>query len=175
VVKKLQELQSLADELVGQHKDLRVENSYDILRTAAMLNNYLNKGYRKIGMKQNQVILLSFLLANGGVMTPTELQNKVFRTNNAIGSSLDSLDKLGLTKSSTSKTDRRIRKVTLTQKGLEVVKQILPIRRTLFVKTTNCLNKEELKTLQCLLEKLEDHLLDLTKKGLKSKRAKFYF
>ncbi len=175
MTKNSKELKSMADDLRNQHKDLRVDNSYDLLRTAAMLNNFLNKGYRKLGMKQNQAILLSFMLANGGVMTPTELQNKVFRTNNAIGSSLDSLDKLGLTKSSTSKTDRRLRRVTLTEKGLEVIKRMLPIRRNLFIKPTSCLNKEELETLQRLLEKLENHLLDLTRKKPKLKSEKFYF
>ena len=172
---KSKALQSLADDLRNQHKDLRVDNSYNLLRTAAMLNNFLNKGYRKIGMKQNQAILLSFMLANGGVMTPTELQNKVFRTNNAIGSSLDSLDKLGLTKSSTSKIDRRIRRVKLTEKGLEVMKQMLPIRRNLFVKPTSCLNREEQETLQCLLEKLGNHLLDITRKKSRLKSEKFLF
>ena len=54
---KSKALQSLADDLRNQHKDLRVDNSYNLLRTAAMLNNFLNKGYRKIGMKQNQAIL----------------------------------------------------------------------------------------------------------------------
>jgi len=175
MTRNLKELETLANSLRNQHNDLRVDNTYDILRTSAIINGFLNASYRKVRMKQNQVILLSFLLANGGVMTPTELKTKVFRSNNAIGSSLDGLDKLGLTKSSGSKTDRRLRRVTLTEKGLEMVKQILPVRRTLFTKATSCLNQEEQQALQSILEKLENHLLGTTRKIPKPKTKKFYF
>ncbi len=171
----LNEIESLANSLKGQHNDVRVDNSYDLLRASAILNNYLSIGYRKTKLKQNHVILISFLLANGGMMTPTELKRKVFRSNNAISKSLDGLDKLGLTKSSRSKSDRRLRRVALTEKGLRIVKEILPVRRTLFVKAMNCLNQEEGEVLQSILEKLTKHLLSITGKAPKSKTKKFYF
>lgn len=173
--KRLAEIESLASNLKEQHDDLRVDNSYDLLRASAILNKYLHMGYKKINMKQNQVILLSFLLANGGTMTPTELRKKVFRTDNAISHSLDNLDKLGLTKSSGSKNDRRLRRVTLTDKGLEAVKQILPIRYSLFSKATSCLNQDEAKALQSILAKLENHLTDITGKKSKPKAKKLVF
>ena len=169
------QIENLASSLEGQHKDIGIDNTYDLLRTSAIINSYLGVSYRKIKMKQNQVIILSFLLANGGAMTPTELKTKVFRSNNAIGSSLDSLDRLGLTKSLRVKTDRRVRRVALTDKGLEAIKQILPLRHTLFAKVTSCLNKQEQKTLQSILEKLENHLLDITRKKPGQKTKKLFF
>ena len=171
----LNELESSANSLRDQHSDVRVDNSYDLLRASAILNNYLKLGYRKIKLKQNHVILICFLLANGGTMTPTELKTRVFRSNNAISKSLDGLDKLGLTKSSRSKSDRRLRRVTLTEKGLRMAKEILPVRRALFTKATSCLNQEERKVFQSILEKLMSHLLSITGKAPKSQTKEFYF
>ena len=173
--KSTKEIETLATSLKDQHQDMRVDNSYDLLRAAAILNKYLLAGYKKIKLKQNQVILLCFLLTNGGTITPTELKQKVFRTDNAISHSLDHLDKLGFTRSSGSKEDRRHRKVTLTEKGLEAIKQILPVRLALFTKATSCLNEEETRTLQSILEKLENHLLKITTKKPRQKKLKVVF
>lgn len=169
------EIDNLVKTLQDQHNDLRVDNSYNLLRASAMLNRNLNSAYSKINLKQNQVILLSFLLANGGTMTPTELKKRVFRSNNAISKSLDGLDKLKLTRSSRSKKDRRLRRVTLTEKGLEVLTEILPIRYTVFASATDCLNEKEAKAFQVILEKLEKHLISLEGKKQGVETTKFLF
>ena len=119
-----EKLESLAENLRNQHQDLRVDNAFHFLRISRILDDYLNVEFRKTGLNRTQVIILHFLLANGGTMTPTEAKYIAFRSNNAISKSLDSLDKRGLTRSSRSKKDRRQRKVTLTEKGLADPKEI---------------------------------------------------
>jgi DNA-binding MarR family transcriptional regulator len=175
MTKRSEELETQIEGLKNQHSDLRVSNSYDLLRVSGLLNKHLDIGYRKTKLKRIQVMTLSFILGNGGTMTPTELKSKVFRSDNAICKSLDNLDRLGLTRSSRTKTDRRLRRVTLTEKGLEVTKKILPIRRTLFAQAASPLTQEENEELQRILQKLSDHLLEITGKKPKTKEDKFYF
>jgi len=175
VRKRLKKLESLIEIIRNQHNDLSVDNSYNFLRAAEIFNNYLNVGFRKTGLKRTQIIILSFLLANGGTMTPTELKSKIFRSINATSKSLDSLDKLGLTKSSKSKRDRRQRRVTLTEKGVELLEGILIVRRELFAQATSCLNQDDSEALRSILSQLENHLLGIMGKAPVPKEQKFYF
>ena len=108
-------------------------------------------------------------------MTPTEFQSMTFRSINAISKSLDSLDKLGLTKSSNLKIDRRKRKVTLTEKGLELLEKILTVRRDLFTQATSCLNKEQAEEFRSVLTQLENHLINIIVKAPDLKQKILYF
>ena len=92
-------LVSLAKSLRDQHNDLNVDNTYNFLRASEILNSYLTNGFKKNGLNRTQVMILHFLLASGGSTTPTQMRNQIFRSMNAISKSMDSLDKMGLTKS----------------------------------------------------------------------------
>jgi DNA-binding MarR family transcriptional regulator len=173
--KRLEELEPLVESLKKQHSDLGVDNSFSILRVSGLLDKFLDLKYRTTGLKRAQIMILFFLLANGGTMTPTELKSKVFRSDNAISKSLDNLDKLGLTKSSRTKTDRRLRKVTFTEKGLNLIKEILPLRGQLFSQATSILNKKESEELQAILQKVMDHLLKISGKKPVKKKNNIYF
>ena len=135
--KNNEEFKELTEVLQEQHNDLHIRNSFGLLRTAGLMDKFLDLGYRKTKLKRIQILILSFMLANGGVMTPTELKTKVFRSDNAISKTLDNLDKLGLTRSSGTKADRRLRKVTLTDKGMKTIREFLPTRADLFIKATD--------------------------------------
>jgi DNA-binding MarR family transcriptional regulator len=68
---------------------------------------------------------------------------------------------MGLTRSSSTKKDRRKRKVTLTEKGLEQLEKIVTIRGILFSQATSCLTKEQAKELRLFLIQLENHLTNV--------------
>jgi hypothetical protein len=97
--KHLQNLEALTEALQEQRNSLRIDNAFELLRVSGLLDKYLDLGFRKLMLKRNQVMILNFILGNGGTMTPTELKNKVFRSDNAISMTLDTLDKIGLTRS----------------------------------------------------------------------------
>jgi DNA-binding MarR family transcriptional regulator len=80
-----------------------------------------------------------------------------------------------LTKSKRSKKDRRERQVSLTFEGLKMLEEILPLRKELFSKATNCLKKGDPETFNSLLNKIENHLLNMTRKPSKSIQKKLYF
>ena len=170
-----EKLQVLDENLRNQHNDINVDNTYTLLRTSEMLDNYLTRGFKKNGLNRTQVIILHFLLANGGITTPTQMRSSIFRSINAISKSMDSLDKMGLTKSKRSKKDRRERQVHITIDGLKMLEKILPLRKDLFAKATNCLKQNDSETFNLLLNKVESHLLSMTGKPSKSKQKKLYF
>jgi len=173
--KHSEKLAYLANSLLDQHKDLHVDNTYNFLRASEILNNYLTDGFKKNGLNRTQVIILHFLLASGGSATPTQMRSRIFRSMNAISKSMDSLDKMGLTKSKRSKSDRRERQVSLTEEGLKVMEQILPVRRDLFTLATNCLNQGDAEVFNSILSKMENHLIKISKKPPKSRQNKLYF
>jgi DNA-binding MarR family transcriptional regulator len=175
LIKNKEDLKQLTELLKEQHDDLRIRNSFDLLRVSGLMDRFLDIGYRKTRLKRIQILILSIMVANGGVMTPTELKTKVFRSDNAISKTLDNLDKLGLTRSSGTKADRRLRKVTLTEKGMKTIKMILPVRADLFIKATSSLTKEESEALESILQKIMDHLLEITGKREQTKKEKFFF
>lgn len=173
--KRLEKLDSLIEVLNNQHRDLRISNSYNLLNVFALMHKLFDNGYRKTGLNRTQIMILSYLLAKKGKTTPSELINKVDRSDNAVSKSLDNLDNLGLTKSTRSKTDRRVRCVSLTEKGLDKAEEFLPIRSKLFRKATRSLTREEGEQLQTILQKISNDLLSVIDKKPKRKEKKFYF
>jgi len=162
IIKKYSEkLKHLAASLKNQHNDGNIENTYSFLRVAETLTDYLGAGYSKTTLNRTQIIILQLLLVHGGSLTPSQIKHRTYRSNNAISLSLDSLDKRGLTKSSRSKKDRRQRRVTLTEEGLKIMEQVLPIRRQLFTQAMNCLNKNDSQVLKSILSQLENHLVGI--------------
>ena len=173
--KHLKKMESLAESLISQHKDINIDNSFHFLRVSALFSKFLNDEFHKAGLNRTQIMILSFLLVNNGIMTPTEFQRTTFRSINAISKSVDTLDKLGLTKSSNLRTDRRKRRITLTEKGLELLEKILTVRHDLFIQATNCLNKEQAKEFQRILILLENHLIDIVGKTFDVKHRNLLF
>jgi MarR family transcriptional regulator, 2-MHQ and catechol-resistance regulon repressor len=168
-------IQGLDTKLRKQHDDISVDNTYTFLRISEALDIFLTRGFKKNGLNRTQVIILHFLLANGGTTTPTQIKNTIFRSINAISKSMDSLDKMGLTKSKRSKKDRRERQVSLTLEGIKMLEEILPLRKELFSKATNCLKQGDPETFKLLLNKIENHLLNKIRKSPKSGQNKLYF
>lgn len=154
-------METLIKSLNNQHKDINIDASYHFLHVSSLFNIFLDAEFSKAGLNRTQIMILSFLLAKGGVMTPTEFQIVNFRSINAVSKSIDSLDKMGLTKSTRTKADRRKRKVRITEKGLEQLEKILAVRHDIFAKATKCLNKQQAEELRSLLIQLEEHLFGI--------------
>jgi DNA-binding MarR family transcriptional regulator len=64
-------------------------------------------------------------------MTPTEIAKRVFRSKHAVTRAIDVLEKDGLVRRGTVRGDRRIRKVNITRKGLELIQANVDDRRRL--------------------------------------------
>ena len=94
-------------------------------------------------------------------MTPTGLSGRALRSKHAITRAIDSLEQQGLVRREGIGEDRRVRKVAITAKGLDVVKKTMADRRELGLRAMSCLGKEETQTFSATLKRLRKHMLSL--------------
>jgi len=164
--KDKERLISLAENLKSQHQDLNVHNFLSFIYTSDVVDKYMEIiELRTTGLDRTKLAILHFLLANGGTMTPTELSNCVLRSKDTITKAIDNLDKLGLTKSTKSRSDRRLRKVSITAKGLDLMEKFLPIRQQIFSRAMACLDPADAGALRAILKQFREHVLGLIETG----------
>lgn len=163
MTKDFQEIvESLGDDIKTQSSDLRFNNLVSFARTADIMSRYLDIELRKYGTtKQTGFNILHTLVTHGGVMTPTELGKRVFRSKHAITRAVDGLEKEGLVAREGIGTDRRTRKVAITPKGLNLIKQAMPHRQNTSFKAMSCLNEQEAQEFNTTLRRLRKHILNL--------------
>ena len=152
----------LANDIRAQASDLRFDNFLSFIYTAEIVNKFVDSVLRKHGANRTWMNILHILITHGGTMTPTELSRRVFRSKHAITRAVDSLEQQGLVRREGIGEDRRVRKVTITGKGLGVVKKTMPNRRDLGLRAMSCLGKEEAQTFGATLRRLRKHILSLT-------------
>jgi DNA-binding MarR family transcriptional regulator len=106
----------------------------------------------------------------GGTATPSELSNRVMRSKHATTKAVDTLDKLGLARSnktdldSKEKGDRRLRKISITEKGLEILERTIPQRNENASLIMQCFDAREAKAFSTSLQTLVQHLEQLSLK-----------
>jgi DNA-binding MarR family transcriptional regulator len=89
------------------------------------------------------------------------LTAKGTRSKNAITRAVDSLERLGFTKSNGTKQDRRLRKVSVTEKGLDIVEKTMDLRHRIGSQVMQCLNDDSAAALQRILKQLRSHVQHL--------------
>ena len=89
-------VESLADDIRAQAKELRTDNLLSFVYTADILNRYLEIKLRKYGANRTQLNILHALITQGGSLRPTELSKRVFRSKHAITRAIDALEEEGL-------------------------------------------------------------------------------
>jgi DNA-binding MarR family transcriptional regulator len=152
--------------LKAQEKDIIMDNFLSFVHTSDMVLNYLDGEIRKTGLNRTQLSILTSLVINGGTMMPTQLSRIVLRSKYATIKAIDGLEKLKITKSeraklsSREKSDRRLRKVTITEKGLELLENTMSSRHQLGSNIMGNLSKKESAELKSILFHMRKHLLD---------------
>ena len=156
-----QRLDSLARRLRVQANDLRFDNFLSFIYTFEIVNKYLDNELKKFSLNRTQMNILHILIARGGTLTPTELSRRITRSKHATTRAVDSLEMLGLTRSARTRRDRRLRKVTITEKGLDLVEQTMSLRHNIGSQAMQCLNQEEAEAFQTILKRFRKHVLQL--------------
>jgi DNA-binding MarR family transcriptional regulator len=160
-------LDDLTLRLKAQEKDIETDNFLFLIYTCDMILNYLESELRKLGLNRTQIGILTSLVRSDGIMMPTQLSRMILRSKYATIKAIDSLERLKLTKSERSKlnskvkSDRRLRKVTITEKGLEILESTMADRRQLGSKVLGDMDENELDELKSVLNHLRNNLLAL--------------
>ncbi len=100
-------------------------------------------------------------------VTPAQLAEEIHLTRSAMTSNLDSLEHKGYLSRAAHPDDRRMIIITLTQKGKEFCKKIMPARYRDIAKVMKCLSSEMRDTLQIiysnLMQRIEEMLMEVSK------------
>jgi DNA-binding MarR family transcriptional regulator len=161
VIGHSERLDTLAKRLRVQANDLKFDNFLSFIYTSEIVNRYLDTQLRKFGLNRTQMSILHILVARGGVLTPTELSRRITRSKHATTKAVDSLEELGLTESTKTKTDRRLRKVVVTEKGLDLVEKTMGVRHRIGSQAMQCLSNEDAEVLQDILRRLRKHVVQM--------------
>ena len=162
-------LDSLAKRLRVQANDLKFDNFLSFVYTSELVNRYLDIELRKFGINRTQMSILHIIIARGGILTPTELSRRITRSKHATTKAVDSLEELGLTRSARTKSDRRLRRVSVTEKGLDLVEKTMSLRHKIGSQAMQCLDHQEAKALQDILTRFRQHVVQLMGDGVKSR------
>jgi len=154
-------LDSLADEIRAQAVDLRGELLLSILYTTIVFNRYLEIETAKRESTPTRFGILHNLVTHGGVMTPTNIGKRIFKSKHAVSRAVDVLEKDGLVRRQPISGDRRLRRITITRKGLDFVTANLAEMRITSSKIFSCLNTRQAEELRIILKQLREHLLEL--------------
>ena len=154
-------IDTLAREIKAGANDMRNDNFLSLIYTSEIVNKVMNSQLHKEGINWTRIGILSHLVTNGGTLTPTELSRRVLRSKHAITGAIDRLEQEGLVKREGTDTDRRVRKVTITRKGLNVLKKKIPVGRDFGLKAMSCLDEKEAQALSQILKRLRKHMVGM--------------
>lgn len=93
-------------------------------------------------------------------LTPTQLMKSVLITSGSMTALLDRLAKLYLIHRAPDKTDKRVKRASLTRKGIEVIDKAIEIRFREAQEAIAVFNEKEKKVLSDLLRKMTLYLKD---------------
>ncbi len=173
MVKPSEKWYQLAKRLEKQRKELKIRSFRDFLYLTHLIEKYLDAQLSNDSINRTQRMIILFILLKCEFMTPTELSRISLHSVDRINKSIDALDKMGITKSYHSNKDRRIRKVTLTEKGLDLVEMILPIEHRVFSQAMHSFTKEDMRVFRSLLKQQKEQILQIMKNdGTKSKKTR---
>jgi MarR family 2-MHQ and catechol resistance regulon transcriptional repressor len=122
-------------------------------RTIGTLDRTFNPDFKEAGLTQPQFGVLEALY-HIGPMTVNEIIAKTLSSSGNMGVVIENLIKAGLAEKHTAPDDRRVRRVSLTTTGADVIGNLFPIHMSSLAKAVKILSDQELDDLTKLMKKL---------------------
>ncbi|BBB29493.1 MarR family winged helix-turn-helix transcriptional regulator [Neptunomonas japonica] len=128
--------------------------------TRLVTRNYLDPFFKSHGLQLGEFDVLATLRRSGAPyeLAPTQLFEALLISSGGMTNRLDRLEKAGLIARAPNPEDRRGTLVLLTEEGLTLMNQIVPLHVENEANSLSNLSREEQETLERLLEKLIDGL-----------------
>jgi len=137
---------------------MKIKCLREFMKLTHVMHAYISLKFNGYGINRTQRRIIYNILSHKKPMTPTEISKMIPLTIDTINKSIDNLDKMGLTRSYRSRKDRRVRRVTLTEKGLEMIEKSLPLRHETLSQVMSCFSKGQIKTLSGYIQRLLDQI-----------------
>ena len=157
-----QTLQSLVAEK-NYHKSLYLQTIIASFSSAAdVINSYIDIYFRQFSpLNRIGFQMLQILISNEGSLIQTELSKLVYRSRYTITKTVDILEQNGWVRRQPIEGDRRMKNVTVTTKGLELVKNSMDGMLDMSQLALSCLDESERKELRSINKKLREHVASL--------------
>lgn len=155
-------VESMAKEIRSQAQTMKVDTFLAYLYTADIIDKYLHcvMGDQKVSRAGFNI--LHNLILNDGTMLPSKLSRKTLRSKYAVTRAIDTLEKQCLVKRVRTGQDHRTRRINITRKGLDVVKNAtIDSREHISQAIFRTLEKKQTEELNTTLKTLRRHVLTL--------------
>lgn len=129
-----------------------------IVRTADVLNRYLEIELWKHGSSPIRFGVMNALFVHGGTMTPTAISKWTFREKHTISAMLHVLDRIGFIRREPNINDARSVNIIVTESGQDATEKMIPVAEEINDKVLSCFDDEQIETLMNLLKQLRKHL-----------------
>jgi len=136
-----------------------------IHRTGLVSDMCLDQHLSKHSITNHSIAILTTLARNDGSMPQKSLTKILNRTKQSVASSLANLEKRHYIKRENAKRDKRKMIVTITEEGLNITKECLPIRDQFYSSLAPLISSEEGQQLNNILNKLCDKMIADMKKA----------
>jgi DNA-binding MarR family transcriptional regulator len=125
--------------------------------------------YCEITMKKDDIsplhaIAMYHLVCAGGVSTPTQLADMMFRSKHSVTKIVDNLEREGFIVRDFSSKDRRVTQIKVTPAGLKYVKQNQNKADVRAKQVMDCLDLGEQKQLVACMDKLGQRMTNILEK-----------
>jgi DNA-binding MarR family transcriptional regulator len=157
-------IDSLAEEIRSQARDLKVYTFLSFVYTTEIIDKYLDIELGGQPITRAGFNILHHLILNDGTMIPTEISKKIWRSKHAVTKVIDTLEKQGLVKrvAGEDSGDRRLRRISITRKGLNLVKKATTgSRERISQQLFRGLSQEEIELFNKMLKQLRKDTLEL--------------
>lgn len=157
-----QVLESLVAEK-NYHRSLYIQTIItSFSSTANVIDTYLDIYFSQYSpLNRTGFHMLQILISDGGSMIQTELSKRAYRSRYTITKTVDMLEQNGWVKRQPIKGDRRVKNVTITTKGLDLIKNSMDGMLEMSQLAVSCLDERERKELRSINKKLREHVSSL--------------
>ncbi len=131
----------------------------NLIRTDSLVGNLLARRFRRYGLSLSGFNALVILRQSHAGLHPHEIADRLLVTRAAVTALLDSLESRGYARRLRSRDDGRMSLIELTDRGADVLRELLPEHFAAERAMAACLNANEKELLIGLLGRLQAHLL----------------
>ncbi len=117
-------VRDVAQKIRALTPDAYLKANLSVSYAAMAMEQALDKMFRKYGLSHKRFLMLHILMENGGSMTMPELTQKMYVSRQAIALTVRFFEEKGIVTISDTRDNHRIKQITLTEKGLELVNEI---------------------------------------------------
>jgi DNA-binding MarR family transcriptional regulator len=130
--------------------------------TANVIDTYLDIYFSQYSpLNRTGFHMLQILISAGGSMIQTELSKRVYRSRYTITKTVDMLEENGWVERQPVEGDRRVKNVTITTKGLDLIKNSMDGMLEMSQLAVSCLDERERRELRSINKKLREHVSNL--------------